>query len=255
LPHNYHPDTIRGVRTRLKAIKRQPVFSEKGIPIKDLFSPGQISILLLRDLDHNLRALLVGVLVKKIMSLRGKSHNFERLAISQKRRQQGFLERKDEKKAREAQEKYNLYVQEQQKGLSRGWIIIDEAHNYLPTKDIVPSAEPLRQYVNEGRNLGLSIVVATQNPSALDPSIRRNSDILIVHSMSMRDDIAVAEGMLNTRLPDTFKFGREEVSSRVFEQLVRSLPIGYAVISNEVASRIFVVKMRPRITIHGGAEY
>ncbi|GAH23698.1 unnamed protein product, partial [marine sediment metagenome] len=115
--------------------------------------------------------------------------------------------------------------------------------------------EPLRKYVNEGRNLGLSIVVATQNPSGLDPSIRRNADVLVVHSISMRDDLAATEGMLNTLAPDSFEFGHESVSSRVFEQFVRSLPLGYALLSNDMANRVFVTKIRPRLTIHGGLEY
>ena len=55
--------------------------------------------------------------------------------------------------------------------------------------------------MDEGRNLGLSIVVATQQPSGLDPSIQRNADMLLVHSLSHRDDIQAAEGMINTAAP------------------------------------------------------
>ncbi|OQX55000.1 MAG: hypothetical protein B5M53_04900 [Candidatus Cloacimonas sp. 4484_209] len=251
----YHPDTIRAIKARFKAIKRLPIFSETGVSIKEIFLPGQISILLLRDIDQNLRSLLVGVLVKKIMKLRSISDRFERLCVVHRQRFESLKEKGDEKKAREAYEKYQQYEQEAQKGLPRGWIIIDEAHNYMPARGITPSGEPLRKYVNEGRNLGLSIVVATQNPSALDPSIRRNADILVIHSISMRDDISTAEGMVNTFLPDSFEFGRERISTRVFEQLVRSLPIGYAVISNDGINRVFVAKIRPRITVHGGIEY
>ena len=161
----------------------------------------------------------------------------------------------DERKAKEIYEKHTQYMNEIDKGLPRGWIIIDEAHNYMPARGIVPSSEPLKKYVNEGRNLGLSIVVATQNPSALDPAIRRNADALLVHSISMRDDIATAEGMVNTWIPDSFTFGREKISSRVFEQLVRSLPLGYAIVSNDRMNRVFVAKIRPRLTVHGGLEY
>lgn len=251
----YHPDTIRAIKTRFKAIKRLPVFSETGVDIKEIFLPGQVSILLLRDIDQNLRSLLVGVLVKKIMELRSASDKFERLYVVQKQRFESLEEKGDEKKAREAYEKYEKYEQEAQKGLPRGWIIIDEAHNYMPARGITPSGKPLRKYVNEGRNLGLSIVMATQNPSALEPSIRRNADILVIHSISMRDDISTAEGMVNTFLPDYFEFGREKISTRVFEQLIRSLPIGYAVISNDGMNRVFIAKIRPRITVHGGIEY
>ena len=253
--NSYHPDTIRAVKARFKAIKRLPVFSDAGVNLKDIFCPGQISILLLRDLEQNLRSLLVGMLVKKTMEYRSESDKFERLAVVHKERVRTLREQGNEEKAQEEYRKSEDDSKEAQKGLPRGWIIIDEAHNYIPAKGITPSGEPLKKYVNEGRNLGLSIVVATQNPSALDPSIRRNADILIIHSISMRDDISAAEGMINTFIPDYFDFGRERVSSRVFEQLIRSLPLGYAVISNDRANRIFVAKVRPRITIHGGVEY
>jgi hypothetical protein len=251
----YHPDTIRAVSTRLKAIKRLPVFSETGINLKEVFLPGQISILLLRDLGQGLRSLLTGILIKKIMEFRSMSDKYERLAAVHLERNKALEEQNHKEEAQEEHQKYQEYLKEAQKGLPRGWVIIDEAHNYMPAKGITPSGEPLRKYVSEGRNLGLSIVVATQNPSALDPSIRRNADILIIHSMSMRDDISTADGMINTFLPDSFEFRSEKVSSRVFEQLVRSLPLGYALVSNDRANRVFVAKIRPRITVHGGVEY
>lgn len=254
ISEGYHTDTVRAIKARFKAVRRLPVFSEAGVDIRELFLPGQISILLLRDLEQNLRSLLAGVLVKKIMGLRSISEGFEKQAAVQLNRF-ASLKEKGEGKAEEAYKKYEQYLQEAQRGLPRGWIIIDEAHNYMPTKGITPSSEPLRKYVNEGRNLGLSIVVATQNPSALDPSIRRNADILIIHSISMKDDITAAEGMINTLAPDSFEFGRERISSRVFEQLIRSLPLGYAVISNDNVNRIFTAKIRPRLTVHGGIEY
>jgi hypothetical protein len=251
----YHPDTIRAVRARLKAIKRLPVFSATGINLKDVFCPGQISVLLLRDLEQELRSLLVGILVKKIMVFRSVSDKYERLAAVHLEHYK-TLEKQDQKEEALAEhKKYQEYLKEVQNGLPRGWVIIDEAHNYMPAKGITPSGEPLKKYVSEGRNLGLSIVVATQNPSALDPSIRRNADILIIHSMSMRDDISTADGMINTFLPDSFEFKSEKVSSRVFEQLVRSLPLGYALVSNDRANRVFIAKIRPRITVHGGVEY
>jgi len=251
----YHPDTIRAVRTRLKAIKRLPIFSTTGVNLKEVFSPGQISVLLLRDLGQELRSLLVGTLVKKLIELRSISDKYERLAAVHLEHSKALEAQNQYEEAKEEHIKYQKYLKELQDGLPRGWVIIDEAHNYMPAKGITPSGEPLKKYVGEGRNLGLSIVVATQNPSALDPSIRRNADILIIHSMSMRDDISTADGMINTFLPDSFEFRSEKVSSRVFEQLVRSLPLGYALVSNDRANRVFVAKIRPRITVHGGVEY
>lgn len=239
--------TIEAVRRRLRAIRRLAIFSERATPVTELFRPGQISIALLGSLELTVRGLLVGLLCRKIMKMRRIADQAERLA------------------AVEAGEKgqYNNSTEQPQStrlsiegGLPRGWIIIDEAHNYVPAMGIIPSRDPLRTYVNEGRNIGLSIAVATQNPSALDASIRRNADILIAHPMSMRSDLQAAEAMVNTFVPDSFSHERgTPQSSRVFERLVRSLNTGYAVISTDQANRIFVAKIRPRITVHGGREY
>jgi DNA helicase HerA-like ATPase len=140
--------------------------------------------------------------------------------------------------------------------LPRGWILIDEAHNYIPQTGVLPSRPYLRRYVNEGRNLGLSIALATQQPSGLDSSIRRNADVIVVHSMSMRDDIDTTEAMLNTVVPESIgSSGSGSSGRRGFERVVRSLEPGFAMVSNDAASRVFPIRVRPRLTIHGGQEY
>ena len=62
-------------------------------------------------------------------------------------------------------------------GVPRGWILIDEAHNYVPAQGTIGSSNALIQYVNEGRNVGLSLAVTTQNPAGLHQSIQRNVEI------------------------------------------------------------------------------
>jgi hypothetical protein len=253
-PPRYEQRTIEAVRRRISALRRLSLFSPTGTDIREIFAPGQISVLLLRDLNQPLRALLVGVLVKKIMQQRSMSDRYERLAAVQKNRAVS-LKDKELETAHSAQLRCHEYMEMARSGLPRGWLVIDEAHNYLPSRGIMASSEPLKKYVNEGRNLGLSIVVATQNPSGLDPAIRRNADVLIIHSMSMRDDVATAEGMVNTFVPDSFTFGRDHIRTRAFEQIIRSLPLGYAVLSNDNLNRISVMRIRPRLTVHGGLEY
>ena len=251
----YETRTIEGVRRRLRALRRLSIFSTAGVPIRDLFIQGQVSVLMLRDLDQVLRGLLVGIIVKKTMELRSISDRFERMAAINLARVE-TMSGNDAAAAKEAADAHAELTKRATEGIPRSWILIDEAHNYIPTTGIVPSKEPLKKYINEGRNLGLSIAVATQQPSGLDSSIRRNADILIIHSMTMRDDILATEGMVNTLVPDSVAVGSSQrINSRVFEQLLRSLPRGYAVISNDEASRLFVTKIRPRFTVHGGREY
>ena len=247
--------TIEAVRRRLRAIRRIGIFSDTGMNIKQLLIPGQISVLLLRDLDHLLRGLLIGVLVKQVINLRSKADRYERLAAIELAKSKSEANR-DHSKSKVAFEKYQEFTKLASEGVTRSWLIIDEAHNYIPYSGIIASKEPLKKYINEGRNLGLSIAVATQQPSGLDRSIQRNADILLIHPMSMRDDIEAAHGMINTFVPDSVVCdGRENITSRMFEQLVRSLPRGYAVVSNDELSRILVMRVRPRFTVHGGKEY
>jgi hypothetical protein len=42
---------------------------------------------------------------------------------------------------------------------------------------------------------------------------------------------------------------------RAFESLVRNLPLGYALAATDRANRLFPIRVRPRITVHGGADY
>lgn len=250
----YESRTVEAVRRRLSAVRRLSIFSSEGTDIRELFRPGHVSVVLLRDLDHKVRGLLIGSLVKRIMSLRSVSDRFERLAAVHRARCNSATTNGPEAQADLLVSKQ--YAERAAEGLGRGWIIIDEAHNYVPSRGVVASKAPLKKYINEGRNLGLSIVVATQQPSGLDPAIQRNADILVIHAMSMRDDIATAEAMVNTFIPDRVTYdGREEITTRTFEQLVRSLDRGYAVISTDRANRVFPVKIRPRLTVHGGKEY
>ncbi len=247
--------TIEAVRRYLRAVDRLPLFSESGIDMRELFKEGQISTVLLRDLDYNLRGLMIGIIVKKIMELRSISDRYERLADVYDSKYQ-TLAQDNPKEAEKIREKYVEFITQAKEGLPRGWIIIDEAHNYLPAKGIVVSRTPLKKYINEGRNLGLSIVVATQQPSGLDPAIQRNADILIMHSMSMSDDIKTAERMINTFVPESVVYdNRNRITTRVFDRLIRSLDLGFAVVSNDRINRVIPIKVRPRITIHGGRKY
>jgi len=242
----YESKTIEAVRRYLKAVKRIGIFSDEGINIYDIFAPGQVSVLLLRDLDPLIRGLVIGIIVKKIMHFRAKGSDYEkRKALILKMK--GLSKQEMEKKLEEIKKTLG-------EGLPRGWILIDEAQNYIPNVGIIASKNPLIKYINEGRNIGLSIAAATQRPTGLDSSIIRNANILIMHSMSMGDDITEAKNMLNAYPMEEFVSEGKKVDKQVFERLIRSLKIGYAVISEEMANRIFVAKIRPRLTMHGGGE-
>jgi len=242
----YESKTVEAVRRYLKAVKRTGIFSDQGIDLHEIFSPGRISVLLLRDLDPLVRGLIIGIIVKKIMRLRAIGSDYERRkALIKKRQDLSERDRENEEKQLEISSVG---------GLPRGWIIIDEAHNYIPNVGVIASKAPLVKYINEGRNIGLSMIAATQHPSGLDSSVLRNAGILVIHSMSMGDDIAEVKNMLNARPIQEFVCEGKKSDKQGFESLVRTLRVGYAIISDEMADRVFVAKIRPRLTVHGGSE-
>jgi hypothetical protein len=252
----YHRDTREALRRRLVSIRRLPVFSGQGLDVTDLLVPGQVSILLLRDLDQQLRATLVALIVRQIMHLRGVAEHEERIGAVHVARAAKLAD-SDPTAAAAERTLADQAAARAKRGLPRAWIIIDEAHNYVPAIGVTPSRKPLKKYVDEGRNLGLSIVVATQNPAGLDPSLQRNADVLLVHSLSRHDDIAAAEGMINTAAPTEVILDTRNKfeGAKSFESLVRNLPLGYALAATDRANRLFPVRIRPRITVHGGGEY
>ena len=246
--------TIEAIRRRLKVVKRCTLFSSVGTDLRELFRPEQVAVLLLRDLDPQLRGLVIGNIVKRIIKLRGISCECKKRAEI-KFKKASLMKERDSKRASQLQKEAGELQNRANEGLSRGWILIDEAHNYIPQIGIIGSKRPLKKFVNEGRNIGLSIAVTTQQPSGLDSSIRRNADILIIHSITMKSDIDVVENMLNTAVPSDFEANEKTVTSNVFEKMIRGIQIGYAIISCPNSNRIFVSKIRPRVSAHGGTEY
>ncbi|MCI0557883.1 MAG: DUF87 domain-containing protein, partial [Nitrososphaera sp.] len=69
----YHRDTRESLRRRLDMVRRVPIFSDAGLDVRQILQPGHISILLLRELDQQMRAVLVALIVKRVMQLRGIS--------------------------------------------------------------------------------------------------------------------------------------------------------------------------------------
>ena len=246
--------TIEAVRRRINAVKRFSFFSQIGTDLREVFNPGQITVLLLRDLDPQLRGLVIGNIVKTMVKMRGVSCECEKRA-QMKCREADTHQEIDASKSAQLRRDAEVLQSQAKSGLSRGWILIDEAHNYVPQIGIIGSKAPLKKFVNEGRNIGLSIAVTTQQPSGLDSSIRRNADILLIHSISMKSDIDVAESMLNTAVPSDFELDKKIVHDNVFERMVRGLQTGYAIVSCANSNRIFLAKMRPRVSAHGGTDF
>jgi DNA helicase HerA-like ATPase len=130
-------------------------------------------------------------------------------------------------------------------------LCIDEAQGYAPPSKTCPSTGVLIQFVKEGRNHGLSLVMTSQQPSSLHPEVLSQLDCAIAHRLTVASDLEAVLRNAKGRSPERISSGAQELDER---GLIRELRTGQAWISHVDADRSFVLEIRPRVTAHGGIE-
>jgi hypothetical protein len=122
------------------------------------------------------------------------------------------------------------------------WIFIDEAHEFLPHTGKTPASDALIQVLREGRQPGISLVLATQQPGKIHTDVMTQSDLIISHRLTAALDVAA----LN-------EINQSYLHSNVSDKL-NTLPRvkGAAVILDDNSERVYSMRMRPRFTWHGG---
>jgi len=125
------------------------------------------------------------------------------------------------------------------------WMFIDEAHLFVPANGGSLARDVLvNDWLRQGRQPGLSLVLATQRPSALHPDVLSQSDIIMCHRLTSNDDITALEKVR----PTYMRQGISESIRKMGEDK------GVAFIVDDTSEASHVVKMRPRLTWHGGDE-
>lgn len=123
------------------------------------------------------------------------------------------------------------------------WLLIDEAHQFVPNGKAALGKEELIRWVKEGRQPGLSLVVASQQPSAIDSGVLSQCDVILSHALTTRDD----KSALNRLTKDYMK---NEIKVYI-NRLART---GQAVFVDDDAENIDMVTIRPRVSKPGGSE-
>jgi hypothetical protein len=129
------------------------------------------------------------------------------------------------------------------------WVAIDEAQNILPSERATSATDVIVKYVREGRNYGLSFVVATQQPTAIDQRILAQVDTLIAHKLTVQSDLDYVKRNMKSNMPDEVKYANVTLD---LDEILRGLDIGQALISNTETDRAFLLDIRPRVSVHGG---
>jgi DNA helicase HerA-like ATPase len=196
------------------------VFGTEGINIDDIVKPGQVSVFDVSRLRATeawgVRNLLVAVIGRKIYQYR-------------------ILARKEEEVAKisgeDVKRKYPIV-----------WIVADEAHNWAPSERETVSSEPFLTIAKQGREPGVSLIFITQMPNKIHQDILSQTDLLITHRLTSRDDLQALHAVMQTYMSeDLWKY-------------INSLPRwpGAALILDDNLEKVFSVNIRPRLSWHAG---
>lgn len=223
---SFQQSTIDALRWRLLALADSALIDDPGVDVGRLLVPGRVSVFLLREMEDSLRALVVGVLMRLFSARMGAYHQARRVT------------------RRLSTESADTDLPE------RLWAFLDEAHVVAPKVGRTAASAPIVDYVKRGRDAGLSLVFATQQPSAVDDRLMSQVDITLTHSLGFDSDLQAAVGRMPTRTSITYE--RAGFSLPSLADTIRSLDPGDAVIADAANGRVFLSRIRPRLSAHGG---
>ncbi len=211
-----------------KAADTWGIFSKtaEGTEIPDLVNAGVTTVLDTSVYSSigafNIRALVISLISRKLFKNRMDARKVEEIEAIQHG------------------EEYLQYKSQRREPLV--WIFIDEAHEFLPKTGKTPATDALIQLLREGRQPGLSLVMATQQPGKIHTDAMTQSDIVISHRVTAKPDIDALNSIMQTYLLESI------------QQHMNDLPAlkGSAILLDDNSERIYSIRVRPRFTWHGG---
>jgi len=179
----------QAAKNRFLAVEDWGVFSPKATPIKDLAQAGQITIL---DLSAyavmpsgwRIKQLVMGLVCMKLFTERMKARKDEEYK-SVHQAVHYILEDHDEPTEEE---------------MPIVWVMIDEAHEFLPATGKTASSQALVTLLREGRQPGIAMVLATQQPGKIHTDAMTQSDIILSHRLTAKIDTDALGSLLQSYL-------------------------------------------------------
>jgi len=198
----------------------------KPTKINDLINPGKTTVLDLSAYNSvgsfNVRALVISLVSRKMFNERMEARKKEEIDSISKGLSFSNLQEKKE--------------------TPLVWMFIDEAHEFLPLNEKTIATDALVQLLREGRQPGISLVLATQQPGKIHRDVMTQSDVVISHRVTSAPDLEALNQIMQSYLLDSIR------------QYMDDLPAvrGAAIVLDDNSERIYPMRMRPRFTWHGG---
>jgi hypothetical protein len=207
---------------RFIAAETWGLFDKEGTKIEEFLRPGAVSVI---DVSHymsvseswSIRAMVVGLISRKI-----------------------FTQRLMARKA----EEYGQITGQTKKTIPLIWIMMDEAHQFVPSEGATAATGPLLTLVKEGREPGISVLMITQRPNKLHEDALSQADIIISHRLTSKADIEALRSIMQTYMLEDI------------QDYLNDLPKtkGSAILLDDNSERIYQVQVRPRLSWHAGGS-
>ncbi|MFQ6042699.1 MAG: ATP-binding protein [Candidatus Poribacteria bacterium] len=206
--------TREALLLRLEMAKDWGIFADEYQSILDFFEPKIVNVIDLSVIDpgrYGLRNLIVDVVCRDL---------FRKRTIDRRR------------------EELHLPTR-----VPKIWLAMDEAQQFIPSAKSSLSKETLIRWVKEGRQPGLSLIVASQQPAAIDGEVLSQCDILLAHKITALEDVQAIN-----------KLSQDYMSSELRNLIKRIKGSGFAVLVDDEEELAQTIKIRPRKSKHGGGE-
>ncbi len=225
------PKTKSAIENLFLNAKNWGIFDESGTEIAAISKGGQVTVL---DVScyatmpggWKIKALAVGLISKKL-----------------------FVDRMIARKNEEFDEVHgsvHYFGEERKKKIDFPlvWLVIDEAHEFLPVTGKVASSDALITILREGRQPGISLILATQQPGKIHTDVLTQADTVIAHRITARLDVDALGTLMQSYM-------REGLTKQL-----DNLPSvkGAAIVFDDTNERMYPMRLRPRLTWHGGSS-
>ena len=211
------PKERMALQNRFLAAQGWGIFSDKATKVEDILQAGQATVLDVSMMDWNVRNLMVGVLSRELYQARVTARRAEEMGMMGGE----TIER-----------------------IPMTWLIMDEAHNFLPSEGETAATHGLIVLVTMGRQPGISCVFITQRPNKLHETAIAQADLVISHRLTAKPDLDALSAIMQTYMLEDIR------------KSITNLPKtkGSALVLDDNSERLFNIQIRPRYSWHAGGS-
>lgn len=207
------------------------LFDKKGTPITDIILPGEVAVIDVSTFEFlygwSVRALVVGLLLRKIFDIRMAARKID-----------------ESEKMSYSIPNMKLPTAEKKEYLPPVVALIDEVHEFISADFETPATKPLLQWIREGRQPGLTLIMATQEPGVLSQTVLSQVDLIISHLLTSKKDIEALRSIAQTYM-------RYDITE-YFSNLPKVK--GTCLILDDNSEKLYTIRVRPKLSWHAGSS-